>query len=206
VDTIHIFQIKSWKIMHRVHLITQRLPEPEADMDHSALRRNVFDRARELEFDCYYSSKGHYKAAARWEGVGMWLGLVAVLSSSAAGVVAPKNAYVASLLSFSVAALTAVLTFTKASERASLHRSSGVKYASMRDRLKVFYTMTCISDVPDDVLLSRLDGFIGEKQETSTESPHIPHWAYKMTLKERPKEDFRKGQPSWNAVLREENN
>jgi hypothetical protein len=54
--------------------------------------------------------------------------------------------------------------------------------------------MTCISGVPDDVLLSKLDDFIGEKQEASTESPHIPHWAYKMTLKERPKEDFRKGQ------------
>ena len=51
----------------------------------SQLRKNIFERAKDLEIDFFYSSKGHYRSAALWDAISLWLGIFIVSLSTTSG-------------------------------------------------------------------------------------------------------------------------
>jgi hypothetical protein len=129
-------------------------------------------RTRESQFS-------HYEMAQTLSRRGLWFGVPAIVISAAVGVSAFSSvamevipAYakiIIGLLSVAAAALSALQTFFKFSERAEKHKSAGVQYGCLRRKLEQLYTQP--ADKLDKKQLAELRQ---EMDLLAQESLHVP--------------------------------
>src|SRR5262245_4505588 len=105
----------------------------------SAVIAKCQNEAMRIEEDSLHSSKSHFEAANLWVKLHLSLGIPAAILAAIAGVSALKECpVVAGILSFAVAALSALSTFLNPSERANAHLNAGNQYMSVRNRARIF--------------------------------------------------------------------
>jgi len=174
-------------------------PDGNAHAAHS----RIIEQARKLEIDFFYSAKSHYKLALHWDKFGFWLGLSSVIVSSLSGLVSlakeglPQwlhNSLLVGIAAILVSCLTAIVTFTKAADKANLHKVAGNRYNTLRDRARQFYSVECFLHRSVDDLWKVLEKLTSDKDKANSESPPIPEWAYKLVLQERPRKNFEEAQ------------
>lgn len=105
--------------------------------------KNVIDEALRIEEDCEHSAKRHFNASGRWETYNLWLGIPTAILTAIASVSA-FNEYpnFAGYLALIASALTAVLTFLKPSERSQKHQTVGNQYLALRNKTRLFRTLS----------------------------------------------------------------
>lgn len=113
-----------------------------------------------IEEDCDYSGKAHFNAAGRWDAYHYWLGVPAVVLSTAASAAVFKHyELVAGSLSAVVAILAALQTFLKPSDRAAAHKSAGDQYLSLKNDGRVFREIRLAHACDDQSAIAGLDEF-----------------------------------------------
>lgn len=152
--------------------------------------------AHRIEEDSLHSAKGHFSTAYVWGNLHLWLGVPAALLAGVAGVSAlaefDHHNTVAAILSLSVAALTAIVTFLKPEERAGQHREYGNRYNALRSRARIFADVEV--DGGTGTLLERLLALNEERDELNQVAPQIPAWAFR-----RARRGIEDGQATYKA-------
>lgn len=125
-----------------------------------------------IEEDSEQSAKRHFNAASRWSAYHFWLGLPSVVIATAAGAAAFKNfGLLAGGLAFASAALTAILTFLKPSERAKAHNSHGNQYLALRNQTRLYRELEIGDTTSEQVLKNRLSELAGKRDELNMSAP-----------------------------------
>lgn len=137
-----------------------------------------------IEKDCIHSGKAHFNAADRWNAYHMWIGLPAVaLSALASTAFFTEEVLIGSLLSGSVAILTALQTFMKPSERASSHKSAGDQYLSLRNDGRIFRRIRLDHVCDDQAAIDGLEEISKRRNELNLASPSFTNRDFKKALR-----------------------
>lgn len=159
-------------------------PIQTAERGVSRPRDEIVKEAARIEEAALYSSKGHFKAAEMWGWFHVILGLLIVALAAVAGAKAfskiDADGTMAGVLSIAVAVLSAVATFLNPNRRASDHLSAGNKYDALISKARIFRTIECWGDMPDQVLSDQLKRYSAEKASLNTASPQISFIAYRL--------------------------
>jgi hypothetical protein len=162
--------------------------EPELTM---AMARE----AERIEEDCIHSAKGHYEAARTWGRWNLGLGIPAAVLGGLAGVSAfSELEIVAGMLATVAGALTAVLTFLKPSDKASVHQSAGSRYNSVKNRARMFREIELPQGGDARRLTRALRRLGAERDELNQVSPEIPRPAF-----ERARRGIGEGESTYSA-------
>ena len=146
---------------------------------------NIIDElkaeAERLEWDALYTSKGSFNAAMLWSWTHYSLGSLAVLC----GAIASKqfidtNTTVGAVVAVISAALTAIITFLKPSDKAEPHHEAGVRFASLKRKARMFRNLTVLNGSDSKKLIDELKDIADEYAEIQKESPAIPFLAYQI--------------------------
>lgn len=153
----------------------------------SKTKEEVIKEAQRIEESALYSAKGHLVAANFWTNFHLWIGIPIVLLSAIAGASAisqfdPKH-IVAGIISIMVVALSGVMTFLNPNEKASIHLNAGNNYDSLRNKVRMFWSIDCWGGESEQVLTEKLKYFSEQKDRLNQSSPQIPRWAYSLAKK-----------------------
>jgi hypothetical protein len=152
-----------------------------------------------LEEDCLYSARGHFESARIWGMWNLWLGVPSVVIAALAGLSAFKNApELAGALAVLSAAVTAVLTFLKPSERAATHQKAGALYNSLKNRARFFREVDLSSGARPANLRKRLRFLLEERNSLNEASPEILQPAFA-----RAKKNIESGGAEYSVDLQE---
>jgi hypothetical protein len=106
--------------------------------DNQSQKDAIERELRRIEEDCIHSGKSHFSAAIFWTRINYLLGVSSLIVSAAAGIAFLKDIpLLAGLSSFLAAALTALITFLKPSEKSATHKSSGDQYLGLRNDSRI---------------------------------------------------------------------
>lgn len=144
----------------------------------------IHEEVLRIEEDCIHSGKAHFNAADRWNAYHMWIGLPAVaLSALASTAFFTEEVLIGSLLSGSVAILTALQTFMKPSERASSHKSAGDQYLSLRNDARIFRRIRLDHVCDDQAAMDGLEEISKRRNELNLASPSFASRDFKKALR-----------------------
>lgn len=138
-------------------------------------------KADRLEWDALYTMKGHFNAALLWNAAHYTLGLSAIILGVCAGkeFMDGQNAVIASAVATASAAISAIITFLKPSEKAQPHHEAGVFYGSIKRKARMFQNISLASDSDPQALrreLSELVTAYHEHQRTDLPIPAPAYW------------------------------
>lgn len=152
--------------------------------DTQGVTEELVREAERIREDAQVSMKAHWDMAARWALVARVLGCsVAVLAAlGSAAFFEGRLRYLAAFaLLSSVAA--AVNTALGPSSRAAACHAAGASYASLRDRARVFSTISVKREDPaTDALHLELRQLCERRDELRAASPAIARWAHKRAV------------------------
>ncbi len=135
-----------------------------------------------MEEGLLYSSKGHFAASRFWHNFHLWIGVPMVVLSAVAGASAfakfDSSDTVAGVISIFVVALSGVMTFLNPNEKASGHLSAGNNYDSLMSKVRMFWSIDCWKEEPEQVLTETLKYYSEQKDKLNQTCPQIPKWAY----------------------------
>jgi hypothetical protein len=142
----------------------------------------MIKEANSIEWDCVYSSKGHFNSAMIWNVVHYTLGGAAVVCAALAGKqIFKSEESIAATLAFLAAGLTALTTFLKPSEKAGPHHEAGTEFAALRREARMFQNIEVYADEPPDSKVSRLRELAKRVKQLNQSAPAIPYLAYQLT-------------------------
>ena len=138
--------------------------------------------ADRLEWDALYSMKGHFNASMLWNAAHYTLGISGVVL----GVLAAKQSGAvmgtwASIIVVVSAAITAVITFLKPSEKAKPHHAAGVFYGDIKRKARMFQNISMKLESDPRVLRKELDAIVTAYHERQKNDPPIPRLAYEIS-------------------------
>lgn len=167
---------------------------------HSSVQAAICEQLSKLETDTGRTAASDFAVAQGWEKWNTRLGFAIVITSGAVSIItamlsAKTSAPVLPInqawplgISTMLASLTAVvgsiLTFLKPAERASRYREFGNKQKSLRNRIRVYRTVSISFSASEVEKHDALQAFLLEKGALNSDNPPIPRWAYVRTLKE----------------------
>ncbi len=127
--------------------------------------------------------KGHFNAAMLWNVAHYTLGIAAVALGAVAGkeFVGGENSAVASALATTSAAVAAIITFLKPSEKAQPHHVSGVFYGAIKRKARMFQNISLIGESDLQMLRRELDELVTAYHEHQQSAPPVPAPAYWIT-------------------------
>lgn len=145
--------------------------------------QEVIKEAKRIEERTRLTSKGHFKAAAVWANVHFFIGIPTVVLAAIASALVHSQIgdtkIDVAIMSVAVAALTAIQTFLNPSEREQKHLVAGNNYASLENRVRIFWTIQCWQEADSDAALTaRVLHFSEEDDRLKNSCPQIPGWAY----------------------------
>ncbi|MCF7689083.1 MAG: SLATT domain-containing protein [Cephaloticoccus sp.] len=150
--------------------------------------------ADRLEWDALYTMKGHFNSAMLWNITHYSLGILAVILGALAGKQFFDDQNVlGSTIAATSAALTAVITFLKPSEKAQPHHEAGVSCAEIKRKARMFHNISVVLETDARILKQQLDGIIEAYHETQKNAPPVPWLAYQIT-----RSGIRKGEHTYN--------
>ncbi|NKK36329.1 SLATT domain-containing protein [Rhizobium leguminosarum bv. viciae] len=136
------------------------------------LKTKIASELQRLEEDCAHSGKAHFNASDRWNQFNYWFGIPSVVISAVVGTALLKDHVVwASVGSAAVTVLTALVTFLKPAEKATLHKSSGDQYLTLKNDSRVFREITLLRNVEEATALEGLEGLTKRRNELNQASP-----------------------------------
>lgn len=148
----------------------------------SDIIKEIQAEANRIEWNAIYSSKGHFNAAMLWNAAHYTLGISAVLCGAFAGKeFIEVNPTVATVLASSAAAISAIITFLKPSDKATPHHLSGVKIAAIISKARIFQKITSASVSDIELLTKELKELSCQYSQLNEEAPAIPFLAYQIT-------------------------
>jgi hypothetical protein len=148
------------------------------------LKTKIASELQRLEEDCAHSGKAHFNASDRWNQFNYWFGIPSVVISALIGTAFVKDYVVwASVGSAAVTVLTALVTFLKPAEKATLHKSSGDQYLTLKNDSRVFREITLTRDVEDAAALEGLEGLTKRRNELNQASPLFANRDFKKAKK-----------------------
>lgn len=146
----------------------------------NTLLQELKTEADRLEWDALYTMKGHFNAAMLWNVAHYALGITAVVLGAVAGkeFVGGENSAVASAIATTSAAVAAVITFLKPSEKAQPHHASGVFYSTIKRKARMFQNISLIAESDPQALRRELDELVAAYHEYQQSAPPLPAPAY----------------------------
>lgn len=143
------------------------------------LREALALEAGRIEEDALYSSRGHFQAALIWGRIHLWVGLpIAVLAAIGGAVGLKSHPVPAAMIAAAVAALTAGATFLNPSGRSQSHHTSGVRFNSLRNQVRIFREVDLRTDISIGDLTEKLRIHAAKRDELNEASPQIPRWGF----------------------------
>jgi hypothetical protein len=139
--------------------------------------------ADRLEWDALYTMKGHFNAAMLWNVAHYTLGILAVVLGALAGkeFVGGENSAVASAIATASAAMAAIITFLKPSEKSQPHHASGVFYGTIKRRARMFQNISLIAEPDLQALRHELNDLVTAYHGHQQSAPPVPAPAYWIT-------------------------
>lgn len=148
------------------------------------LKTKIASELQRLEEDCSHSGKAHFNASDRWNQFNYWFGIPSVAISAVVGTALVKDHIIwASAGSAAVTVLTALVTFLKPAEKATLHKSSGDQYLSLKNDSRVFREITLIRNIEEAAALEALEGLTKRRNELNQASPLFANRDFKKAKK-----------------------
>lgn len=137
-----------------------------------------------IEEDALYSSRGHFKAAVRWNRVHLWTGLPLALLAGIGGYAALKeNPIFAGVTGLCVGALTAANTFLNPSQKGQAHHTAGTRFNGLRNNARMFREIILIDEQRAGEWRGVLEELAKRRDELNEASPPIPQWAFLQARK-----------------------
>ena len=152
-----------------------------AEQPVSKAKLEIMKESKRIEESSLYSAKGHFAAAHTWANFHLIIGVpIVVLAAIAGSSFISNNNVIAGVLSLIVAVLSAVMTFLNPNERSSSHLNAGNSYDVLQNEVRIFRTIDCWREDPEQILTERLKNFSDQKGKLNQGSPQIPWWAYQI--------------------------
>lgn len=152
-----------------------------AEQPVSKAKLEIMKENKRIEESSLYSAKGHFAAAHTWANFHLIIGVpIVVLAAIAGSSFVNNNNVMAGVLSLVVAVLSAVMTFLNPNERSSSHLNAGNSYDVLQNEVRIFRTIDCWREDPEQILTERLKNFSNQKGKLNQGSPQIPWWAYQI--------------------------
>lgn len=146
----------------------------------SDLRPALAKEAARLEEDVLFAEKQHFSMATIWRRVHLALGIPASVFAALAGLSAVQSRPIlAASLAICSAILSALLTFLNPAEAGSAHHHAGIKYGTVRGKLRRLRELDLIGEVSLE-LRRDVENLAAEKAEIMEASPHIGGLAYRL--------------------------
>jgi hypothetical protein len=156
--------------------------------------QEMVKEADSIEWDCIYSSKGHFNSAMLWSVVHYIMGGIAVVCAAVAGKQIFNNeGIIGSALAFVSAGLTALITFLKPIDKADPHHKAGTEFAALRRAARIFQNIDVHTDHPVDSKLAQLKELAEKVKHLNQSAPPIPFLAYQITRR-----GVRRGEATYN--------
>jgi len=153
----------------------------------SLTKEAIIKEAKRIEENSLYSAKGHFVAAQFWTNFHLWIGVPTVILAAMAGTSAlaqfVNHNIIAGILSIIVVVLTAITTFLNPKEKSNIHLTSGNNYDSLLSRARIFWTIDCWRENPEELLADKLKDLSEQRDRLNRECPQVPRWAYKKAKK-----------------------
>src|SRR5688572_2012804 len=141
----------------RVTAVNDQGPSTTAEREPSRAHEEIIKEAKRIGEDCLYSCKSQFAAAQFWSWFHLVTGLAAaVLAAVAAFAVVNDRETLAGGSALVASALSAVITFINANERAGSHQRSGNEYDALLNRVRIFWTIECWGGNSDNALTEKL--------------------------------------------------
>jgi len=139
--------------------------------------------ADRLEWDALYTMKGHFNAAMLWNFTHYSLGIAAVILGTVAGkeFVGAENATTASAVATASAAIAAIITLLKPSEKAQPHHASGVFYGAIKRKARMFQNISLVAEPDPQALRRELNELVIAYHDHQQSAPPVPSPAYWIT-------------------------
>ncbi|MEE9926055.1 MAG: SLATT domain-containing protein [Brucella anthropi] len=148
------------------------------------LKAKIASELQRLEEDCSHSGKAHFNASDRWNQFNYWFGIPSVVISGLVGTALVKDHVMwASAGSAAVTVLTALVTFLKPAEKATLHKTSGDQYLTLRNDSRVFREITLMRNAEEAAALEGLEGLTKRRNELNQASPLFANRDFKKAKK-----------------------
>lgn len=141
------------------------------------------DEADRLEWDALYTMKGHFNAAMLWNVAHYTLGLAAIILGAIAGreFAGSQNTTVATAVATASAALTAIITFLKPSEKSQPHHEAGIYYGTIKRKARMFQNISLGVNSDVEGLRRELTELVDAYHARQQSAPPIPAPAYWIT-------------------------
>lgn len=147
----------------------------------------IVKEAKRIEENCLYTSRSHFVMAHLWTNFHLWIGVPTIILAAIAGAIAfaqfPGHNIIAGFLAIIIAILTGITTFLNPKERANIHLTAGNNYDSLLSRVRIFRTIDCWRENPEELLANRLRDFSEQRDRLNRDSPQPLKWAYKKAKK-----------------------
>lgn len=135
--------------------------------------------AERIEEDSIHSAKAHFNAGDTWKRRHYWLGIPATLLGALTGAAIVKGCpELAALLSLTATLLTALVTFLKPTDRASMHKSAGDQYLALRNDTRFFREIELLESEITCTHSDNLKTLAQRRNELNQSSPEIPRRAF----------------------------
>ena len=130
---------------------------------------------------------GHYATATVYGSFNFWVGMLNTALAAAAGASAltkvDETGILTSILSVSVAVITALLTFLSPVERNKFHWNAGAEFEVLSDRFYMLINVTCNTDKSYQDIENNFEDLLQKYHKARSAYP-IPTWAYQFAKKE----------------------
>jgi hypothetical protein len=150
----------------------------------SRTHEEILKEAARIEEAALLTSKAHFKASEMWGWFHIALGLPTVVIAGLTGAVAfarlDSTGLWAGYLSIAVVVLSSITTFLDPNKRASGHLTAGNKYDALLNKVRIFRTIECWEEQPDQVLSDRLKRHSEDKSTLNRSCPQVSFIAYHL--------------------------
>lgn len=147
----------------------------------------IIKEAKRIYENCLYASKSHFIAADFWTNFHLWIGIPTVILAGIAGTLAFANFnchdIIAGVISIIIIVFTSITTFLNPKERANIHLKSGNNYDSLLSNVRIFWTIECWREGPEELLADKLKDFADHRNGLNRDCPQPPSWAYRKAKK-----------------------
>lgn len=147
----------------------------------------LVNRARSYSKGSRIVTLGHYVVSSTYGQAQFILGilntvLATVVASTTLLASAENSKFLTSFLSFSVALLSALLTFLNADDKKKFHLDGATEFEDLEDKFELFINITINSGITFQELSTNLDELVLKYKQLRKAYP-IPNWAWQYAKK-----------------------
>lgn len=183
-------------------------------MTEKTIDQNIAEQLTKLEKDTDLTSESNFALAQNWEkwnnNIGITIVILSAIVTSLSAISSSDlkllenktNVLIISTLFGSIiAGLGSIITTLKPAERAARYREFGNKHKSIRNRIRIYRTVSInlTEDTPEKN--AKLLDFLAEKDTLNSDNPPIAKWAFTQAIDNiKRKEEQKKADEQKKAI------